>query len=102
MRFPLMCCVLCLLACTGPLACSASFRSPRTGTPAATTPTHTQWMSFYLFGLIGGQDRDLRDVCARRGAARIRVGHSWLSALVTLGTLGIYAPRVVSVECGSP
>ncbi|HEX9618817.1 MAG TPA: hypothetical protein VF989_01715 [Polyangiaceae bacterium] len=95
-------CVLCAVACAWPLACSASFRAPQAAAPGAATSTHTEWMSFFLFGVIGGNDSDLRDLCGDAGAAKIRIGHDWFSALLTVGTLGLYAPRVVSVECAAP
>jgi hypothetical protein len=53
---------------------------------------------FYVLGLIGDHDVDLTKRCPR-GTASFGDMISPLDLLFTLGTLGIYAPRTVVVEC---
>jgi hypothetical protein len=83
-------------------ACSAGFQATPPEVSRHAASTHTEWLDFYLFGVVGGEESDARDWCPAGHATRIRVGMNWLSALLTFGTLGIYAPRVVSVDCAAP
>ena len=53
---------------------------------------------FYVLGLIGEHDIDLVKRCPR-GTASFGDIVSPLDLLFTVGTLGIYAPRTVVVEC---
>lgn len=81
-----------------------------TGEPVRVTKPVTgwssdEWHSFWLFGLVGTADVDARAVCPQ-GAAVVRTGGNVGTTLVTIATLGIYAPRKVYVRChrapGSP
>ena len=53
---------------------------------------------FYALGLIGEQEIDLVKRCPR-GVSSFGDVVSPLDLLFTIGTLGIYAPRTVVVEC---
>jgi hypothetical protein len=71
------------------------------GTPPAQAPTRNHWLPGYVFGIWGKAELDVRDDCPTAGAARIRVGATWSTLLVSLVTLGLYTPRQVTVHCRS-
>jgi len=66
--------------------------------PAA-EPTREHWVPSYAFGIWGRSELDTRDDCPGTGAARVRVGTTWSTLLVSIATLGIYTPREVIVHC---
>jgi len=70
-------------------------------TPArpAAEPVREHWVPGYVFGIWGRSELDLRDDCPTTGAARVRVGSTWSTLLVSLFTLGMYTPREVIVHC---
>ena len=63
-------------------------------------PTHEEWTDHYAFGLIGRENYDVREWCQNE-AGTVRTGGNAGTTLVTIGTLGIYAPRKVYVTCES-
>jgi hypothetical protein len=65
----------------------------------AVAPTHDHWLSGYVLGIWGEAELDVRDDCPKTGAASVRVGATWTTLVVTVVTLGIYAPREVRVQC---
>ena len=69
--------------------------------PPARAPTRNHWLPGYVFGIWGKAELDVRDDCPTTGAARIRVGATWSTLLVSLATLGLYTPREVTVHCRS-
>ena len=66
--------------------------------PAA-EPVREHWVPGYAFGIWGRSELDLRDDCPTTGAARVRIGPTWSTLLVSVLTLGIYTPREVIVHC---
>jgi hypothetical protein len=69
--------------------------------PAAQAPTRNHWLPGYVFGIWGKAELDVRDDCPTAGAARVRVGTTWSTLLVSVVTLGLYTPREVTVHCRS-
>lgn len=67
---------------------------------AARAPTYSEWTSTYLWGLVGSSEVDVRNYCAT-GAARVKAGGEILSTALGIVSLGIYLPRVVTVECST-
>jgi hypothetical protein len=59
---------------------------------------HSEWESFFVFGLFGDAQIDVRNECD--GAAAV-VGRKddVATALVSVVTLGIYTPTRVTVAC---
>ncbi len=70
-----------------------------TATPAAAAPTREHWVPGYVFGIWGKGELDVRDDCPVAGAARIRIGATWSTLLVSVATLGMYTPHEVIVHC---
>lgn len=60
---------------------------------------HDEWESFFLWGLAGHADVDVRKVCSGADVAEVQTSETFLNGLVSGVTLGIYAPRTVSVTC---
>jgi hypothetical protein len=61
---------------------------------------HNEWASFFLFGLVGEYELDVRELCPQ-GVAEIATGNDFLTWLVSTFTLGIYTPRKVNVWCAA-
>jgi hypothetical protein len=68
-------------------------------TPPATAPVREHWVPGYVFGIWGKGELDVRDDCPEAGAARVRIGATWSTLLVSLVTIGIYTPHEVIVHC---
>jgi len=66
--------------------------------PAA-EPVREHWVPGYVFGIWGRDELDVRDDCPTAGAARVHIGATWSTLLVSFVTLGIYTPREVLVHC---
>ena len=62
---------------------------------------HDQWNSFFLWGLVGDETLDVRQFCSGGQVAQVRTGANFLTGLVTLVTIGIYAPRMAYVWCAA-
>jgi len=62
---------------------------------------HDQWNSFFLWGLVGDETLDVRQFCSGGQVAQVRTGANFLTGLVSLVTIGIYAPRMAYVWCAA-
>ena len=62
-------------------------------------PVIERWTDFYLYGLVGHEEVDVRLLCPGEVAA-IRTGGNVATEIVTGLTFGIYAPRKLYVTCG--
>ncbi|HEY4103111.1 MAG TPA: hypothetical protein VGM44_04440 [Polyangiaceae bacterium] len=72
------------------------------GTPRAAEPVREHWVPGYVFGIWGRSELDARDDCPSTGVARLRIGPTLPTLLVSLATLGMYTPREVVVHCRAP
>ncbi|MGE5787623.1 MAG: Bor/Iss family lipoprotein [Myxococcales bacterium] len=57
------------------------------------------WSHHYLWGFVGRTNLDVRDYCPRSAATRVELYTDIPALLISLGTLGIYVPRRLSVTC---
>lgn len=64
-------------------------------------PTHAKWTHHYFLGLIGRGDHDADELCPE-GTAGVQTAGDLTTGVVTIATLGIYAPRRVYVTCAQP
>jgi hypothetical protein len=71
----------------------------QTQTPAGAR-VHEERESFFLWGLVGAADVDLDAICPE-GPAVWQNEANFVDGLLTLITFGLYAPRTVTVWCGS-
>lgn len=79
----------------GALACTATFQEPR----HARAESHSVWASYFLVGLIGHNDVDVRDHCPSGRASEVETGTDAGTLAVSVLTIGIYTPRRVLVTC---
>lgn len=77
--------------------CAATFTDPRV--PAG--EEHQLWTSFFVGGLVGHAEVDVRDVCPDGRAHEVETGEDALTLGATILTLGVYAPRRVYVTCAA-
>jgi len=63
---------------------------------------HNEWASYFLFGIIGDHEVDVREFCGGTGTYEVTTGTNFLTWLVTGVTLGIYSPRKVNIWCNAP
>ena len=65
---------------------------------------HEQWTDFFVFGMVGTEEIDVKQFCANGDAAVIRTGSNVATGVLSVLTIGIYTPRKVYVTCaaGSP
>jgi hypothetical protein len=68
--------------------------------PQTEEPTHEEWTDFFIFGLVGTEEFDVRSYCAGP-ASKVRTGGNAGTWVVTGLTLGIYTPRKVYIYCPS-
>jgi Bor protein len=78
--------------------CSTHTIKYRNAQVAAGGQVHQERQSFFLWGLVGGKQIDLAEVCPS-GVARIQDTNSFGDQLFTWVTGGLYSPRSVEIEC---
>ena len=59
---------------------------------------HEEGADFFLWGLVGDKQVDLDTICPQ-GVSRWYNQATFLNGLLSVITLGIYAPRTIVVEC---
>jgi hypothetical protein len=86
----------------GALALSgcATYKMRYEGAASPGGKVHEQKQAFFLWGLAGGTDVNLEQLCPA-GVARIESERSVGDQLLTVITGGLYAPMSVEVECAS-
>ena len=62
---------------------------------------HDQWTDFFIFGLVGSEDIDVRQFCEGKPIAEVKTGGNFATAFVSAITIGIYSPRKIYVTCGA-
>lgn len=60
---------------------------------------HDQWTTFFLYGLIGTEEVDVKEFCPNGDVAVVRTGANFGTGFVSAITLGIYTPHKVYVTC---
>lgn len=62
--------------------------------------SHEEWTDFFLGGLIGNEEFDVREFCPGE-AAKVATGGNFLTGLVSVVTVFIYTPRKVYITCAA-
>lgn len=62
---------------------------------------HDEWTNFYLFGLAGTAEIDVRNFCEGKSIAEVKTGGNFATSLVSALTIGIYTPRKIYVTCAA-
>ena len=53
----------------------------------------------YAFGLFGGREIDVRDLCGARELERVEVTRRFGAWAASIGTFGVYLPHQVRISC---
>src|SRR6188472_2915764 len=61
---------------------------------------HNEWASYFLFGIIGDHEIDVRESCPE-GVHEITTGNNFLTWFLSVITIGIYTPRKVNIWCAA-
>ena len=81
--------------------CSACHHATiNTGLTAGTEVVTNEWAHSYLLGLVPPAAVDVAGKC-KNGIARVETQVTFVNALVTVMTLGVYTPVQVDVTCAS-
>lgn len=87
--------------CAVLLVSSACYRQVvQTGRTPAATVIDRPWTNTWLWGLVPAKPIDVTSQC-RSGIATVVTEQSFMNGLVGLITLGIYAPRLVTITCAT-
>ena len=62
---------------------------------------HDRWTDFFVFGLVGTEEIDVRSFCEDKNIAEVKTGGNFATSFVSAITLGIYTPRKVYVTCAA-
>jgi hypothetical protein len=62
---------------------------------------HDQWTDFFIFGLVGTEEIDVRSFCEGKPIAEVKTGANFATSFVSAITIGIYTPHKVYVTCGA-
>ncbi len=81
------------------LGCSTVTVTPEGSRKRSDAPTHEERLNYFLWGLVGEPTVDVRAMCQDRAPVEMQAQSTFVDSLLTLITLGIYAPRSVRVWC---
>jgi hypothetical protein len=84
-----------IVACCG---CYSVTSRPNGGFKVATPPTYEQRQDFFLWGLVGESHINVREVC-KGEPTQIQSQKTFVDSLLTIVTLGIYAPESARLWC---
>ena len=59
---------------------------------------HEEKMNFFIVGLVGSHDIQAGQKCPT-GVAKVKTTETFVDVLLTVVTLGIYAPRTAQITC---
>lgn len=60
-----------------------------------------QWLDFFVFGIVGEQNLDIKQFCADGRVAEVQTHGNFGTGVVSVLTIGIYTPRKVTVTCAT-
>jgi len=65
----------------------------------AEAPRESRWESYFLWGIVGNNEEDIRTICPHGQAVMVRQDTGFAAYLDGTLTLGIYSPRNLVVGC---
>ena len=80
--------------------CSTVTIRPEGTARLGTEPTHQMTYDYYFWGLAGEHRVDVQAVCGDRPVRQIQAQDTFENRVLTVITLGIYAPRSARIWCG--
>jgi len=60
-----------------------------------------RWLDYWFWGLMNQQDINVREFCPDGRVAQVVTGGNFGTGIVSVLTIGIYAPRKVYVTCAT-
>ena len=91
-----------LLACSVGIAlcaCSSVTIQPEAKAKITTKPTYQESKSFFIFGLVGEHHINVTEICKGKEPLQMQSQQTFSDGLLTVLTLGIYAPHTAKVWC---
>jgi len=89
-----------VLLMVGMLAsCATSTIRPEGTAKTSSDPTWSDTKDFFLWGLVNKHRVNTKRVCGDRGVKQVQAQTSFVNGLLTILTLGIYAPRTAKIWC---
>lgn len=87
--------VACLAALSG---CGYTYHFK--DTTALRGEEHNEWASYFIFGLVGEYEVNVKEFCPN-GVAEIATGNNFATWILRIVTIGIYSPRKVNIWCSA-
>jgi len=79
--------------------CSTVTIHPASSGKLASAPTYQDSRPFFLWGLVGDERVNVVEVCANKSVKQMQSQQTFGDGVLTLLTLGLYAPHSVKVWC---
>jgi hypothetical protein len=80
-------------------ACSTVTLTPKGQAKYETSPTYQERLPFFLAGIIGEKEIDVKEMCGKRSIRQIQTQNTFMDSFLSIVTLSIYSPRTVRVWC---
>ncbi|AUL74364.1 Bor family protein [Pseudoalteromonas sp. 13-15] len=80
-------------------ACSAVTIQPHAIAKITSKATYEDSRPFYLWGLVGEERVDVKEICTDTQAAQMQSQQTFSDGALGLITLGIYSPHTIKVWC---
>jgi hypothetical protein len=80
-------------------ACSTVTIRELGGEQLSTEPTYQSSKPYFVFGLIGSHDINVREICGGARAIQMQAQDTFVDRLLGIVTLWIYTPRTAKVWC---
>ncbi|GAA3939872.1 Bor family protein [Litoribacillus peritrichatus] len=81
------------------MACSSVTIHPTATFKYSSEPTYQDSRHFFFWGLVGQTRVDVKQICQQKRVVQMQSQATFVDGLLTLITLGIYAPHSVKVWC---
>ena len=81
------------------MACSTVTIREQGTAKLTTEPTWSQSENFFLWGLVGTANVDVKQVCRSQTPVQLQAQNTFVDGLLNVVTIGIYAPRTAKVWC---
>jgi Bor protein len=62
---------------------------------------HDRWLDYWFWGLMNEQNVNVREFCPDGRVAEVQTHGNFGTGIVSVVTIGIYAPRKVTVTCAA-
>lgn len=85
-----------LILCAG---CSTVTLNPKNHMKLTTEPTYEESLPFFLGGIVGEKDVNVKEICGKRAVKQIQTQNTFVDSLLGIVTIIIYTPRTIKVWC---